>query len=111
MGTGTEVAELIRATDHFQGPSIHHKLKDVMLSVDLAILGQNDEVYEAYTRAIRQEYAHVDEARFREQRRLALIHLRGKAESGEMFGDPYFAGQYNDKAIDNLTREIDALGE
>ncbi|MEC5161535.1 MULTISPECIES: pantetheine-phosphate adenylyltransferase [unclassified Janthinobacterium] len=110
MGTGTEVAELIRATDHFQSPGINHKLKDVMLSVDLAILGQNDEVYEAYTRAIRQEYAHVDEARFREQRRLALIHLRAKAESGGMFGDPYFAEQYNDKAIDNLTREIDALG-
>jgi pantetheine-phosphate adenylyltransferase len=111
MGDGAEVAALIRATDHFQGPAIEHRLKDVMLGIDLAILGQNDEVYEAYTRAIRQEYAHVEEAHFREQRRLALIHLRAKAEAGEMFGDAYFAEQYNDKAIDNLTREIDALGE
>ncbi len=110
MGDGAEAAALIRATDHFQGPAIEHRLKDVMLGIDLAILGQNDEVYEAYTRAIRQEYAHVEEAHFREQRRLALLHLRAKAEAGEMFGDPYFAEQYNDKAVDNLTREIDALG-
>ncbi|MDC8759217.1 pantetheine-phosphate adenylyltransferase [Janthinobacterium fluminis] len=107
--TAAAVAELIRATDHFQAPAIDHQLKDVMLSVDLAILGQNDEVYLAYTHAIRQEYAHVEEPRFREQRQLALIQLRAKAEAGELFGDPYFAEQYNDKAIDNLTREIDAL--
>ncbi|WP_317201578.1 pantetheine-phosphate adenylyltransferase [Janthinobacterium sp.] len=104
-----DVAALIRATDHFQGPAIEHKLKDVMLSVDLTILGQNDEVYQAYTGAIRREYAHVEEARFREQRQLALISLRAKAEAGALFGDAYFAEQYNDTAIDNLTREIDAL--
>ena len=110
-GANADVAALIRATDHFQGPAIKHKLKDVMLSVDLAILGQNDEVYLAYTHAIRQEYAHVPEPRFREQRQLALAHLRAKAQAGAMFGDPYFSEQYNDKAIDNLTREIEALGD
>ncbi|MET3133786.1 pantetheine-phosphate adenylyltransferase [Oxalobacteraceae bacterium GrIS 1.11] len=110
QGDNAGVAELIRATDHFQGAAVCHALKDVMLSVDLAILGQNDEVYLAYTRAIRQEYAHVPEAHFREQRQLALIHLRAKAQAGAMFGDPYFSGQYNDKAIENLTREIEMLG-
>jgi len=104
------VAELIRATDHFQAAAISHQLKGVMLSVDLAILGQDDEVYLAYARAMRQEYAHVPEERFREHRHRALSHLRDKAQAGEMFGDGYFADQYNDKAIENLTREIDMLG-
>ena len=105
-----DVAELIRSTDHFQGGATGHKLKDVILSVDLAILGQDDDVYQAYTRAIRQEYSHVPEAWFKQQRYLALRQLRGKAQAGDLFGTPYFAEQYNDKAIDNLTREIDLLG-
>lgn len=104
-----EVAELIRATDHFQGAAIAHRLKDVMLCVDLAILGQDDEIYRAYTHAIRQEYPQEPEPSFRTQRQRVLTHLRDGAQAGRMFGDAYFAEQYNDKAIENLTREIDAL--
>lgn len=104
-----EVAELIRATDHFQGAAIQHRLKDVMLSVDLAILGQDDEVYQAYTRAIGAEYAHLPEAEFRAGRRQVLTHLRGKAEAGRLLGDAYFADQYNEQAIANLTRELSVL--
>ncbi|CDG81970.1 pantetheine-phosphate adenylyltransferase [Janthinobacterium agaricidamnosum] len=109
-GANLDVAQLIRATDHFQGPAIEHRLKEVMLGVDLAILGQDEEVYRAYTLAIRQEYAHVEEERFKQQRGQALLHLRGKAQAGLMFGDPYFAEQYNEQAIANMTREIEALG-
>ncbi len=109
QGLGAEVAELIRVTDHFQGAAISHRLKEVMLGVDLAILGQDEEVYQAYTRAIRQEYAHVAEERFRQQRGQALAHLRGKAQNGQLYRDAYFAEQYNARAIDNLTREIAAL--
>ena len=104
-----DVADLIRVTDHLQCDAISHRLKSVMLSADLAILGQDDEVYQAYVRAIRAEYAHVPDASFKPQRQQALCQLRNLAEAGSMFGDPYFAEQYNDKAIDNLTHEIDAL--
>jgi pantetheine-phosphate adenylyltransferase len=104
-----DVADLIRATDHLQCAAISHRLKPVMLSADLAILGQDDEVYQAYVRAIRAEYAHVPDASFKPQRQQALCQLRDLAQAGGMFGDPYFAEQYNDKAIDNLTHEIDAL--
>ena len=105
-----DVAELIRATDSEQGEAIAHRLKDVMLSVDLAILGQDEEVYLTYTRAIRREYGHVPELRFRQQRQLALLHLRDKARAGQMFADPFFAEQYNDRAIANLSCEIEAPG-
>ena len=104
-----EVADLIRATDHLQCDTISHRLKPVMLCADLAILGQDDEVYQAYVRAIRAEYAHVPDASFKPQRQQALSQLRDLAQTGAMFGDPYFAEQYNLKAIDNLSHEIDAL--
>jgi predicted metal-dependent HD superfamily phosphohydrolase len=82
----------------------------VMLSVGMAILGQDDEVYLAYAQAIRCEYGHVPDAVFLPRRRQALSDLRDRARAGQMFGDRYFAEHYNDKAIDNLTREIDTLG-
>lgn len=108
--TGAEdVAQLIRATDHFQGSAIAHRLKHILLGTDLAILGQEDEVYDAYRRAIRAEYAHVPQAVYREQRGKALAHLHRKAQSGELYRDDYFAGQYNQRAMDNLQREMAQL--
>ena len=102
-------AALIRATDHFQEAAIEHPLKAVLLSVDLAILGQDDEVYQNYARAIRQEYAHLADNDYRRQRAGALAHLCRKAEAGKLFCDPYFADQYNDRAIDNMEREMARL--
>ncbi|HEU4843486.1 MAG TPA: pantetheine-phosphate adenylyltransferase [Burkholderiaceae bacterium] len=105
-----DAAELIRATDHFQEGAINHRLKDIMLSVDLAILGQDEEVYGNYARGIRQEYIHLTEAKYREQRGGALAHLRRKAEAQQLFGNAYFADQYNERAIENMTRELAQLG-
>ncbi|MBA5686354.1 pantetheine-phosphate adenylyltransferase [Rugamonas apoptosis] len=104
-----DAAELIRATDHFQEAAIEHRLKDIMLSVDLAILGQDEEVYQNYARGIRQEYIHLTETKYREQRSGALAHLRRKAEQGRLFGNAYFADQYNERAIENMTRELGQL--
>lgn len=104
-----DAAELIRATDHFQEASIQHRLKDVLLSVDLAILGQDDEVYQNYARAIRQEYGHLTDEVYRSQRGGALAHLCRKAQAGQLFGDAYFAEQYNQRALDNMQSELDSL--
>jgi pantetheine-phosphate adenylyltransferase len=105
----SDAAALIRATDHFQEASIVHALKDVLLSVDLAILGQDEEVYDNYARGIRVEYGHLDDADYRRQRAGALAHLSRKAEAGQLFGDPYFSSQYNERAIANMRREITQL--
>ena len=109
-GDNEEVAQLIRATDHFQGPSIVHPLKDAMLGADLAILGQDDDVYNAYTGAIGREYGHVEAGHFRQQRGLAMQHLCAKAQAGQLFGDAFFADQYNARAIENMQRELAASG-
>lgn len=101
-----DVAALIRATDHFQAQSIRHPLKDIMLGADLAILGQDDDVYDTYAHAIRKEYRHVPDKIYYEHRGNALRHLRQKAEEKALYVNAYFAAQYNDRAIANITREI-----
>lgn len=109
-GRAQEVATLIRATDHLQGGPIAHPLKDILLGVDLAILGQDEEVYAHYARGIRAEYGHVADERYGEQRQRVLEHLRGKAYAGTLYADPWFAEQYNEPAIVNMTRELALLG-
>ena len=104
-----DVAQLIRATDHFQGPAITHRLKNVLLGADLAILGQEEEVYDGYRRAIRAEHAHVPDAAYREHRGKALALLYRKAEAGELYRDAYFAAHYSRRAMENLQREMTEL--
>ena len=101
-----QVAQLIRVTDHFQESHIEHPLKSAMLGVDLAILGQDEAIYEAYANAIRAEYAQYPDAAYNPKRAQALRHLRQKALAGELFVDAYFADQYNARAIQNMENEL-----
>lgn len=103
------VAALIRATDPAQAVSIDHPLKAVMLALDRAILGQDDDVYDYYAEGIRREYRHLSDQTYAERRRQALEHLLQEAETGHLFGDDYFVARYNDNAIDNMQREIKQL--
>jgi len=102
-------AQLIRATDHLQMNAISHQLKDVMLGIDLAILGQSDEVYDAYTRGVRLEYRDVPADLYRENRRRVMLHFLGLAREGKLYPDPYFADLYGEAALKNIAREIGAL--
>ena len=104
-----DVTQLIRATDHFQESAIAHRLKNILLGADLAILGQEDDVYDTYRKAIRMEYAHVPNAKYREHRCKALTHFLRKAQTGTLYADVYFSGQYNQRAMANLQREIAEL--
>jgi pantetheine-phosphate adenylyltransferase len=104
-----DAAQLIRATDHFQEAAISHRLKDIMLGVDLAILGQDDEVYGNYKAAIRREYIHLPDDEYSRQRGGALAHLCRKAEAGQLFVNDYFADHYNVRAVGNMQRELAAL--
>lgn len=103
------VARLIRLTEHAQQQAASHPLRDVMLGVDLAILGQTEEVYDAYARSIRAEYAGLDEASYRAGRKAVLQHFLARAERGELYADAYFADLYQAAAQRNLRREIATL--
>jgi hypothetical protein len=51
----------------------------------------------------------VADERYHVQRARVLEHLRGKAYGGTLYADPWFAEQYNEPAIVNMTRELAAL--
>lgn len=107
---GNSAYRLILATSHFEQASIDEPLKDVMLGADLAILGQDWEVYEQYTRDIQKEYLpKYTVAEYNSGRLKAMKHLLAKAEIGTLFEDPYFSAEYSSTAIENMTREINDI--
>ncbi len=103
------VAALVRATEHGRPLTQSHRLQHAMLGADLAILGQPADVYDNYARAVRQEYAHVDEASYRAGRRAVLAHFLAAAEAGTLYADAYFRAMYEAVARDNLAREVALL--
>ncbi|MFZ6653704.1 pantetheine-phosphate adenylyltransferase [Undibacterium sp. TJN19] len=105
-GEAEDVASLIRATDHLQENAITHKLKQVMLSVDLAILGQTAHVYNDYAVAIRAEYAIVEESMYKIRRKQILEYFLQQATAGTLLPDAYFSSLYGQSAVENLGREI-----
>jgi pantetheine-phosphate adenylyltransferase len=105
-----EIAELIRATDHSRQPAAEHPLKAVMLSLDLAILGQDEDVYDAYAQVIREQYRHVPDPDYQVRRVQTLTQLHEEAKAGRLYRDSYFAAQYNRSAMANMRREIARLG-
>ncbi|MFL6658595.1 MAG: pantetheine-phosphate adenylyltransferase [Massilia sp.] len=102
-------AALIRATDHAREQQRQHRLHDVMLGVDLAIFGQEADVYDAYARSVRVEYAHIDEASFRAGRAKVLAHFIAQADQGTLYADSYFGDLYGASARANLARELSSL--
>ena len=102
-------AELIRCTEHTMRAFATHRLSEVMLAVDLAILGQSPEVYDAYARAVRLEYSSVDDQTFVLGRLHVLSHFHSMAAADALYADRYFSSLYNEQARDNLAREIAAL--
>ncbi len=77
----------------------------LIVDIDLAILGQSEEVFDAYERQIREEYAWVPEEIFRVERKKIL-------ESILWQGNPYhttaFREKYGRQAEMNLRRSIKA---
>ena len=111
LDTEPDAADLIRATEHARPGAQAHRLRDVMLGADLAILGQPADVYDTYAHSVRAEYGHVDEASYRTGRRAVLAHFLALAEAGALYADAYFHQLYGEAARENLAREIAALQE
>jgi pantetheine-phosphate adenylyltransferase len=104
-----EAAQLIRATDHLHAGARAHRLTAVMLGVDLAILGQAEETYDAYAQAVRMEYQHVPDEVFKPRRAAILRQFQAAAHAGTLYEDRYFSDLYCDAALRNVTRELARL--
>lgn len=79
---------------------------EVLIDVDLAILGASPQRFEQYEEQVRQEYAWVPIAEFRHKR--AEI-LRGFLARPALFSTPRFRARYEAHARENLQWSIDRL--
>ena len=101
-----EVARLILLTKgHATAPD--DRLGAILVSIDLSILAADPDAYDAYARAVRDEYAHVPADRFRAGR---VAVLRGFLAAPAIYPDPGLRRRYEARARSNLARELAALG-
>lgn len=100
-----EVERLILLTaGHAVEPS--DRIGARLVSIDLSILGAEPGRYDAYARAIREEYAHVPEPAYRAGRAAIMARF---LESDRLFPDPAWAKRCEARARANIRREIGAL--
>jgi predicted metal-dependent HD superfamily phosphohydrolase len=100
-----EVGRLIRLTrTHQVEPA--DKLGEILISIDLSILAAEPSRYDTYAAAIRKEYAHVPDDAYRAGRTEVL---RRFAVRPMIFPDAAFAQACEQKARDNLARELASL--
>jgi len=78
----------------------------LVLDADLSILGEDEETYAAFERAIRAEYPFVDEASFRAARRAVLARFLARPV---IYSTPSIRAEREARARTNLTRAIAEL--
>lgn len=107
-GLGPEVAErihaLVMATRHDAVPSTPDA--QLLVDVDLSILGAEPLRFEEYERQVREEYAWVPDALFRQERRRILEAFLRRPR---IYQTQYFYSARENSARSNLERSIDAL--
>lgn len=100
-----EVARLIRLTAGHKAEA-EDRLGELLVSIDLAILGAAPADYDAYAEAVRAEYAHVPEEAWRRGRPAVLTSF---LEAEVIYPDPDLRRRFETQARENLAREIAAL--
>lgn len=100
LGDNERVIDLILATKN-------HKKSDIsdinyFVDADMAILGQSEEVYTTYYKAIRKEFSMFPDTIYNQGRIMALYLLK---ENG-IYKTDYFIEKYEIKAIENIEKEI-----
>lgn len=100
-----EVARLVRLTTTHD-PAAGDLNGETLCDADLAILATDAHTYRGYAAAVREEYAFVPDAAFREGRAAVLRQLLGLPR---LFRTPYGAAVWEEKARANLERELKEL--
>ncbi len=104
-GVQTEVAErvhaLVMATRHTSVPSAGDA--QLLVDIDLSILGADAQRFAQYEQQIRAEYAFVPEVLFRTKRKEVLQSF---AERPRIYGTEYFHAALEARARANLARAV-----
>ena len=98
------VRDLILDTRHVTSPASNDGR--YVVDIDLSILGETPELFDAYERAIRREYAHVPDDAFRAGRTKILQQFLDRPR---IYGTDYFRDRYEAAARANLSRSLAAL--
>jgi len=101
-----KVTKLILATQH-KTPQ-EDTDEQIIADIDLAILGQEKEIYDACERNIYLEYSFVPEDIFKRERFKFLHNLLGRKR---IYQTSYFKNNYEARARKNILRSIEALGQ
>ena len=78
----------------------------ILIDIDLSILGARPDVYDEYERNIRKEYRRVPKFIFRKKRK---VILEGFLEKPQLYGSEYFHDLLEEQARINLTIAIERL--
>ena len=98
------VVKLILATKHSAAPLTEDER--LVVDIDLAILGQDEDRFWRYEREIREEYAFVPEDVFRTKRAEILEKF---LERERIYATDFFFGKYEETARRNLRESIRQL--
>jgi predicted metal-dependent HD superfamily phosphohydrolase len=100
-----EVARLILLT---AGHTVEaeDRLGEILVSIDLAILGASPGAYDTYAAEVREEYAHVSDEAWRRGRPAVLQRF---LDAPVIYPDPALRDRFEAQARANLAREIASL--
>ena len=99
----SDVAAIIRATAGHQLPESPCPGMREFLDADLAILGAEFDLYQAYANAIRLEYGHMSDDDFRRGREQVLVHFH---ERPVLYFTEAGQGLWDERARKNLQIEL-----
>ena len=99
------VHSLIMATRHKAVP--RGTDAEILVDVDLSILGAAPERFDQYERQVREEYAWVPEFVFRRERKAILKEILARSR---IFSTTRFRDRYEQQARSNIERSLERLG-
>ena len=99
----TRIVRMILATKTHKP---HDADAEIMLDIDLGILGTSAEVFESYDKAIRREYHWVPEEQYCVGRAQVLSSFLDRPN---IYHTQLFSQQYESQARENLSRKIEEL--
>jgi predicted metal-dependent HD superfamily phosphohydrolase len=99
------VHALVIATRHKAVP--HGSDAEILVDIDLSILGAVPERFDQYERQVREEYAWVPEFVFRRERKAILKEILARPR---IFSSTHFRDRYEQQARSNIERSLERLG-
>ncbi|MEM9190295.1 MAG: N-methyl-D-aspartate receptor NMDAR2C subunit [Myxococcota bacterium] len=105
--TAGRVAELVRCTAHHQA-AVNDRAAELLLDIDLAVLGFSTELYDAFEAGVREEYQWVELGQYVLARTRVL---QGFLDRETIFRTAEFRERLEARARVNLRRAIGRLAE